>query len=508
MLKAMLRYLPILLLLLIPSSSKGTTFTAADCQGPTLQALVNGAVDGDTIVLPACSQTNFTTTVTVTHCIEIKGQGAGVTILGDNVTKNGSGSTSQLITFSGSCLGAAIYSPHDFTIVGVAPDPSIFNKGHLAILGSGSSTGGFRVYNITGTGMQTSFASINWVGHGLFDHNNFPNCGGAKAEINIKASSWGGAQNGDGSWSDTSPIPGSSNMIIIEQNTWTCSGAAPSQVVDGDAGARWTFRFNTVTGGNMVNHGTDTSQRERSGRWQEYYKNTLTFPSNQTPPFLTWFRGGSGLQWGNNATAPGGLNNLSQLTVCRSSGNPCGGSPFPPWGICDGTGTYDQNSPGLVGYRCVDQAGAGTSNVVSGSPPSPLAWVGNALLPIYFFLNTGTNPSFNFNAGGQVQQDRDYYSDRAGSQGVRNGTFANIPATCTLNQAYWAIDQGFWNNLTGVASGQLYKCGSSNNWTLYCTPYTFPDPLQGGSIPPPPSPPPLGISGSGLASGSGIVKNP
>ena len=58
------------------------------------------------------------------------------------------------------------------------------------------------------------------------------------------------------------------------------------------------------------------------------------------------------------------------------------------------------------------------------------------------------------------------------------GTLANRPVTCTPFVAYWATDQGFWNNKTlGVAAGQLYNC-SKKTWTLWYVPYTYPNPLQ------------------------------
>jgi len=59
------------------------------------------------------------------------------------------------------------------------------------------------------------------------------------------------------------------------------------------------------------------------------------------------------------------------------------------------------------------------------------------------------------------------------------GTLAKRPATCTPFVAYWATDQGSWNNKTpGVAAGQLYKCTATNTWTWWYVPYAYPNPLQ------------------------------
>src|ERR1041385_8852323 len=240
--KLMKRILQLSFLLLLPfiaPSAKATTYTAIDCTQPNVQAAVSKAVAGDTVVIPACTQTNWTATVTVSTCIEIMGKGQGVTVIGDNVPKTGT-DKSVTFLFNVSC-GSNLFKLHDLTIVGVATDPNNYNRGHVRILGSG--TAGFRIYNITGTNMQTSFASTNWVGPGLFDHLTFPNCGGARGSINMKASSWGGGSYGDGSWADSTPLPGSANQIFIEDSTWICSGAAPSQMTDGNSGGTWTFRF-------------------------------------------------------------------------------------------------------------------------------------------------------------------------------------------------------------------------------------------------------------------------
>jgi len=470
----------ILVLLLICSPSHATVINAATCLQSDVAAAVALARPGDTVALPACAQTSWHASLIVKKCISIQGSGQTNTTLGDNVAKNGT-DASTLITYNVSCPSIT-FTIHDFTIIGMASDQNIFNRGHVRILGSGQ---GFRVYDITGSAMQTAFLTLNWVGPGLIDHNTFPNCGGAKGEINMKASDWGRASSGNGSWSDSTPMPGSSNQIYIEDNLWNCSGAAPSQVYDGDAGARWVFRFNTVTGGNGGNHGADTSQVERGARFNEVYQNTWNFTSNQSPDFMHWYRSGTGMVWGNNITSPNSVNSVVKGLNCRD-GTGCGPG-YPPWGFCNGTSPYDQNSA-TTGYRCVDQMGAGTSNVISdrGGTPTPVAWVGNILDPVYQWLNKinrGLNEVGNFGQlSTNVALNRDVYRGTTsfnGTTGVGVGTLANRPATCTPFVAYWATDQGFWNNKTpGVAAGQLYKCTAENTWTLWYVPYTYPNPLQ------------------------------
>jgi hypothetical protein len=96
-----------------------------------------------------------------------------------------------------------------------------------------------------------------------------------------------------------------------------------------------------------------------------------------------------------------------------------------------------------------------------------------------------------------VIANRDFYNHAAsfdGTSGTGMGTLANMPPTCTTGVAYWATDQGSWNQSgNGQGSGVLYQCTATNTWSVYYMPYTYPYPLQGGGNNPlPPQPPPPG----------------
>ena len=93
-----------------------------------------------------------------------------------------------------------------------------------------------------------------------------------------------------------------------------------------------------------------------------------------------------------------------------------------------------------------------------------------------------------------LQQNRDYYlwcnasattgcTSFNGTVGVGSGTLASRPSTCTAGVAYWATDQGSWNQSGSGGQGELFKCTSTSTWTSgYLS--IFPNPLTstGGSI--------------------------
>jgi hypothetical protein len=125
-----------------------------------------------------------------------------------------------------------------------------------------------------------------------------------------------------------------------------------------------------------------------------------------------------------------------------------------------------------------------------------IAWPNQAVEPIYEWMNNyslvPSNPSFLTanDDSSALKQNSDYYdwcdassqsgcTSFNGTVGVGSGTLASRPSTCTTGVAYWATDQGNWNQSGSGGQGELFKCTATNTWTLIYTPYTYPHPLTG-----------------------------
>lgn len=162
---------------------------------------------------------------------------------------------------------------------------------------------------------------------------------------------------------------------------------------------------------------------------------------------------------------------------------------------------------------CLDQPGRVQGTYLSGTSgpnggPTPTGWSDQVLEPIYEWADTHSG---NFGSPIHVPTDsllanRDYYYEVStsanssptapfnGTSGTGFGTLANRPTSCTAGVAYWATDQGSWNQ-TGGEQGELYVCTATNTWTMVYQPYTYPHPLTSGSSAGQP-PIPSGLKGS------------
>ena len=255
---------------------------------------------------------------------------------------------------------------------------------------------------------------------------------------------------------------GTADQVFMEDNTINYSSYSSS---DGNAGwtetgqgGRFVERFNSwdlsgVTSGSQESsdiHGNQNFYNSPDGQtstfFSEYYDNTWV---NGRSSEYRWvdFRGGSGF-------------------------------------------IFDQvysgaSSPDIE----INQYNGGCYSQIENSNGSAYTGPDFTVLNTYFWNNkvngslSGASTGSSNSCG--VVENTNFYNQQTsftGTIGVGRGVIASRPSTCTTGVGYWATDQGSWNTkLPANTSGQFYKCTATNTWTLYYTPYTYPNPLRSGS---------------------------
>ena len=352
---------------------------------------------------------------------------------------------------------------------------------------------------------------------------------------------------GHGSWAAPTNPGTAANYMYVENSVF--NNGASNDCLEG---GRFVSRFNTYnqTGPapTIQTHPTGSDGGFRGCRAQEVYENTMTAKPGSYLNANIWINAGTALIWGNTAPSSSvgggtGFKNFIELLSTRQNNNTYPQVATPNgWGYCgtafNGTGSnWDQNSNTSSGYRCMDQAGLGQGQLLSGgfssdgsgtnnmkntvtgcTSGSSCAWPNEALEPVYEWMDSyslvPSNPSSlidNSSESTAYFVNSDYYqwcnpssvsgctnftgAATVGSPstgGVGSGTLAARPSTCTTGVAYWATDQGSWNTSGSGPQGELFKCTATNTWTLFYTPLTYPHPLVSGTTAPPPPPPPTG----------------
>lgn len=303
---------------------------------------------------------------------------------------------------------------------------------------------------------------------------------------------------------------GTANNLFIEDNTFTIATSySDVACLDAHQGAAIVLRYNTA-----VNcRGFDVHGMPHGGisSW-EVYRNTVSKTVSELPGSFDEFaraflNQGSG-EWyvWDNSISPYTTNAASWAIDFLYHRDPSSGQVGTHL-ACDGTRSVDGNVSGQAGYPCMAQPGRGNASTSNPGDLYPVVFFGN------YNPKTGAKIDGNFSDQGSspehVQADRDFYnavsaslqssstSPFDGTTGIGRGTLANRPTTCTHTTApdgdegggvmYWATDQGSW--CTGCDDGVLYRCSSTNTWTVHYTPYAYPHPSVGGADTTPPAVP-------------------
>jgi hypothetical protein len=526
-----------LLIALFCPRANAQTINAASCSfTDVLVALNSVSADGTTVVIPACPSGVFWTTslnYTQIYSMSIIGQS---TPTGYNAQGSPVGFNDQTVFIDSinrtngdaPMLSITTAAGKSFRLSGITftwgNAGGITDNGTLTIYGQSQSVridhNHFSLINDV-TGQMDG-----WM-YGVWDHNQFDlNTSNAGQGIRVGQSNWNNGTNGNSSWADSEHL-GSNQWMFFENNTYNGTAGDNNFVGDCNNGGRFVYRYNTFINAQTQTHqmeGSGTDKENRGCRAFEIYNNIWS-GSNSNPAYTTFFNtSGTGVIWGNSDTT--GYENFVKLVNDRQSSSVCGNCTQAAapngWGFCgstNGPSPWDGNTDSS-GYPCIDGTSRGKGDLLTGTFPTKCdaslpsgtpgacgsgsfggIWPHQALIPIYEWMDTWTAvPGYSgaiFLADSPSTANRDYYpwcnpantstggctSSFNGATGTGSGSFSARPSSCaagpggnTNGVAYWATD-----------ANTLYVCNPTNIWSAYYTPYTYPHPLAGGTLPAPPT---------------------
>jgi hypothetical protein len=354
-----------------------STVLAAVRQSPTcgvadVEAAVNSAQDGDTILIPAgtCA---WTKVMSVNKNITIQGAGIDQTVLVHAIPWSTTAAT-QMFIFNTKVGGQMRLT--GMTLDGGVGDKDPKIRGMVNFAGSGTTWRLDHVrLKITRT-LGVVYNNYTGKSYGVIDHNIFEMAGWGMTGITGWHSAWGDKLYGDGSWAAPSNL-GSGQAVYVEDNLFR--GPVDRVVVahGGYGGERIVWRKNRHENSMFANHGTESTSRWRGGRVIELYDNTFVMTASYH--VAMGLRSGVAVFFNNTVTGP--IHNVASVHNFRSD------QAYSPWGKCDGTSAWDGNDGPQAGYPCLDQPGRGQSNLISGSSPTPIAWPNQQAEPSYAWNN-------------------------------------------------------------------------------------------------------------------------
>jgi hypothetical protein len=502
-------------LLLSPLFAPGVhaqTINAASCsESAVASALASINTDGTTVVVPL-GDCVWTTALSYTQTNSFTLQGAGA-ISGTGVQASVTGTGTDLTTLednvqANACmLCITTLSGKSFRMTGFhikydSANGVVSDSAGVILLAGQSSSVRFDHNHVD----QLNNVDLYLAGgiEGVVDHNQFDAGFGDENQIRCTDPEWNGAVDGLGnaSWADSSHF-GTSQFMYIETNNFRWANGTPGEggvhafMVDiGLDGGRCVLRDNAVgLHVGIQTHATSGGTQDHRGlRAYEIYNNTFVWSSNPTTDqfsFLVQLEGGTGLWWGNTIT---GFNTFISGQDVRTTNSTYAETVTPNgWGYCGtaetGIGSKWDGSATGTGYPCLDQIGRGKGDLLKGDFPNKvdsvtntIQWPNQVLEPVYAWDNTFNpvpqEPANYFTNTTGIQENRDYYlqlpnaNESAtfnGTAGIGQGLASAKPSTCTPSVGWWATD-----------TQTLYQCATSNTWTAYYTPFTYPHPLTLG----------------------------
>ena len=362
------------------AADAATTRTAATCALQDVQAAVNAASDGDTVLVPAgtCTWNAALTVNDKTLVIAGAGSGAG----GTKILYGATGHTLIAIE-AGTKTGRTEVSGFWFS----GGDPDYWNGCAMQLYGP-RGWKNLRVHhNVFESNYPWSIKGSSST-HGVIDHNKFI------------GRAYGIMLYGDGEADWAAPLTlGTADFFFIEDNEFVFDdfyGSTGVPVMDMDDGGRQVFRHN------VVRHGMwETHDKARSGlvsaNAYEIYENTFSTTTNKWKGLDV--SAGTGVIWGN--TFAGDYSVVIGAIDYKS---------FDPRSVrlCDGSDPADQNVPGESGWRCQYQIGS------MGEGPTAYGY------PLVLWGNTKDGAAAGMactNGCNHVKADRDFINASAPKSG-------------------------------------------------------------------------------------------
>jgi len=431
--------------------------TVIDCSYAAVNATVGAASSGDTIIVPAGTAT-WSSQLVITKGMTLKGAGAGQTIITGNVGKDYTANT-YMIKYqpANPALNEA------FRLTGFTFDMNNNSKGVILLNGTTNVLNKIRIdHNEFLNMFSFSYPSmeVNGQCYGVIDHNTFS----PKSHISFygkQATSWSNPPEG----ANTPYAYGTINNMYVEDNTFASNYGFQA----GGQGGRYVARYNTYNYTNTAGlfPWFDAHGNMPSGVYgmmgTEFYGNSLVVNGMNLGNGVRAFdhRGGKALFFYNSAS--GATLTTTPHILTREEYDD---------GLYQATNTQPQHVSDSY-YWCNWKGATAFTLSIENWVPGGIC--GSAVYP------AGNCPSYSIN------ENSDFYNYKPafdGTTGVGCGTLAARPATCTTGVGYWATTQSC-SDLTGMVgalpatkiSGTLYKCTSTDTWTAYYTPYTYPHPL-------------------------------
>jgi hypothetical protein len=530
-----IKWLSLIFLLITLSSTQAQTINAASCNASAVQTAFNSVTSSTTAVNIPAGTCTWTSQVTLnvpsgSTTLSILGAGNQSTPGGGDATVIVDGDTtdsnSLLVVTTGKASSSFRFA--GFTVEGGSG--GIKNNGVVSINGFSQNMRfdhnhlNMQTYSPSNNGNALRFN--NWI-YGVVDHNiiDLESVGNGLSiwydEYNNDSAGFG-----DDAWAANTSL-GSNQFLFVETNTFN-SGSNNSHGTASDCshGGKYVWRFNTMNGAALQTHPTGGSGRGRGCRAWEIYNNTFSGNNSgggANANFNLFFMSsGTGVIWGNSATT-GYTNFVTIHSMQVDNSTYSESAPPAEWGYC-GTSFASSSAwdgPAPSGYPCIDQPGRGKGDLLQGQFPNTCdvtsgqcaksnyngSFSNEALEPVYEWMNNyvpvpgaGGNYWANYEAS-VLAQNRDFYlwcnsssasgctSSFNGTVGTGSGVLAARPSSCTTGVAYWATDQGSWNQSGSGGQGQLFVCTATNTWSAYYTPYPYPHPLISSSSAPVPAPP-------------------